>query len=563
MNVSFVCRKFNAMLGVATVTMAVNFFVSLTGSLVIGNMVGAEGLAGFNVCAPVFAITGFFAALLSVGSGLVFSQAMGAFDERKAMGVWSQTAALALGLGVVIGLVMLVGGGLYMKFNGVTGEILRQAQSYWRWQTLQLALSPIVLLMMAMIYADGDALVATLAGGVYVGGTVLFSLFFTWYFGTAGGVSCGTSLAMVFVLAVASTHFLRKHNHLKFIRYFSWKDLGQTLASSAPDSTIYFCWGLLILVVNRYTVSVLEHQDMLAVVALGASIVQFSIVFDGIGEAIVPLGGMYAGEENWPALRKLANHSALMAIAEGLICGIVMYAFAPQICPLFGFRGENAPLLPDAIATMRTLAFAMPFMGFLMMANTHYLVVRHVKFAVSVTIVKDFLFPCLLMFPCASVWGFEGCWIGFALGYLLAAAYPFVFVRLRYGRHLFPWLVPQDGGKILNFAIRLTKENLIVARDRIENFLRKGGVQEPVIRHVMLTVEDTALETFEHNAKRDSIVEYSVFLNRPELVRLITRDTGKAFDVNRALPHLSAIAKGRYLNTLNCNRSEYSFKVEG
>ena len=46
--VSFVRRKFNAMLGVATVSMAVNFVVMLSGSLIAGNLLGKEGLAGIR-----------------------------------------------------------------------------------------------------------------------------------------------------------------------------------------------------------------------------------------------------------------------------------------------------------------------------------------------------------------------------------------------------------------------------------------------------------------------------------------------------------------------------------
>jgi len=509
----------------------------------------------------VFAIASFFAALLSVGSGLVFSQAMGAFDEHRAAGIWSQTFAIALALGVVTGLVMTLGGGLYMSFNGVTGEILRQAQGYWRWQALQLTLSPLVLLMMAMIYADGDSLVATLAGVAYVGGTIVFSLFFTWLFGNAGGVSCGTSLAMVCVLAVASTHFLRKNNHLRFIRYFSLKDLGSTLANSAPDATVYFCWGLLILIVNRYAVGVLGRQDMLAVVALGASVVQFSIVFDGIGEALIPLGGMYAGEGNWPALRQLANHSAVMAVVEGVVCGLVAFFFADPICQAYGFRGENAALLPNAVATIRTLAFAMPFMGFLMMANTHFLIVRHPVFAVSVTVVKDFVLPCLMMFPFAMVCGFEGIWVGFAVGYLLAAVYPFLFVLLRYGRREFPWLIRADDGMILDFTERLTPSGVAAARDRVERFLVEHRIPDLIVKRVMFSVEETGVVSASRNRRQRTIAEYAVFLDRPGFVRLVTRDMGRAFDVNGLTPYLSAIAERRYLNTLNCNRSEYVFKL--
>ncbi len=551
--VSFVRRKFNAMLGVATVSMAVNFIVMLSGSLVAGNLLGKEGLAGVNVCTPAFAVASFLGSLISVGAGLVFAQAMGEFDERRAAGVWSQSAYLALGLGALIFLAMFFGGELFMDFNGITGAIRAEAASYWRWQAVSMGLTPALLLVMAMVYADGDGTVAMCAGGCYVGGTLLFSVLFTFLSGHAGGISGGTALTIVMVLAVSSLHFLRRNNHLKFVRYFSLRDLGRTVLRSAPDATIYLCWGLLALIVNRFTV-MRFGEELLAVVALGVSVVQFSIVFDGVGEALIPLGGMYAGERNSPALRELATHSALVAAGEGVLVGLVLLVFASPIATAYGFRGEAETLLPQAAGVVRSLAFAMPFMGFLMMANTHYLVVGHVKLAVSVTILKDFVLSCLFALLFGGLFGFGGLWIGTVVGYAAAAAYPFLFVRLAYGRDRFPWLVARDGAAV-NFAIRLNRESLVAARDRIADFLREGGVDDIVVNRVMYSVEENGLAAIEKNAARRPYVEYFVSLAKPDFVRLIVRDEGIAMETP-----FRAFSEIRYLNTLNCNRTEHWFR---
>lgn len=552
--VSFVKRKFNAMLGVATVTMAVNFVVMLSGSLVAGNLLGKEGLAGVNVCTPVFAVASFLGALISVGAGLVFAQAMGEFDERRAAGVWSQSAGLALGLGLLIFLAMTVGGEFFMDFNGVTGAIRAEAESYWRGQAVSMGLTPALLLVMAMVYADGDGLVAMCAGGCYVGGTLLFSVLFTLLTGHAGGISGGTALTILVVLTVASLHFLRKNNHLKFIRYFSLRDLGKTVLSSVPDATIYLCWGLLVLVVNRFTV-MRFGEELLAVVALGVSVVQFSIVFDGVGEALIPLGGMYAGERNGPALRELATHAALVAVGEGVLVGLVLLAFASPIATAYGFRGEAEKLLPQAVVVVRSLAFAMPFMGFLMMANTHYLVVGHVKLAVSVTILKDFVLSGLFALLFGTLFGFDGLWTGMIAGYAVSAVYPFAFAWFVHGRGMFPWLVAKDG-RSLDFAIRLDRESLIAARDRIADFLLKGGVDGITVDHVRCSIERNGLAAIEKNAAGRTCVEYFVSLAKSDAVRLIVRDDGVAMETP-----FREFSESRYLNTLNCNRTEHWFKL--
>ena len=64
--------KFNRMLVIGTMTMAVNYIVMLAGSVIAGNLVGADGLSALNVCTPVFGVASFLASLLSVGTALVF-----------------------------------------------------------------------------------------------------------------------------------------------------------------------------------------------------------------------------------------------------------------------------------------------------------------------------------------------------------------------------------------------------------------------------------------------------------------------------------------------------------
>ena len=556
--VSFIRRKFNAMLGVATVTMSVNYIVMLSGSVIVGNIVGADGLSAVSACTPIFGIASFIASLLSVGAGLVFSQAMGAFNDRRAGGIFTQSFALALVFGTALALAMAVGRDLFLDFTGVTDAVRSQSVAYWRWQTVAMALTPMVLLLEALVYADGDSVVAAAAGACHVAGSIGLSILFTKLTGTAGGASAGTALTMLLVTAVASLHFLRKNNHLRFVRHWSARDFGTTCAGSLPDASIYLCWGLLILLVNKVTV-VEFGERLLPVVALAASVVEFSIIFDGVGEALIPLGGMYMGEGNTAALRKLANHSALMATLEGVACGIVFALFAPVIAPLYGIRGSAAALLPESVTMIRILACAMPFMGFLMMANTHFLVVRHVPLAVSVTYMKDLILPGLMIFPCTHVWGFNGLWIGFSLGYALAAAYPFLVVLICHGRRLFPWLVEPDSERILDFAAYLTPDAADSAAERIANYLSEHGVQEQIVKRVKFVVAETG--AISAAQQKTAIAAYTVFLDRPGSVRVVLRDTGVAFDATAHTPHLSSFAERRYLNTLNCNRSEHLFKT--
>lgn len=550
--VSFVKRKFNQMLAVGTMTMAVNYVVMLSGSVIAGNLIGADGLSALNVCTPAFGVASFLASLLSVGTALVFSRAMGAFDERRAARVFSQSLALSVVMGAVIFAAMRFGGDAFLDLTGVTGAVRTQAEGYWRMQSVAMALLPLVLLLESLVYADGDAVVAALAGLVHVAGAIGLSVWYVRLSGAAYGVAGGMVFTMLFVLCVCGLHAFRRNNHLKFGLGFSAADLRETLAASLADSTIYLCWGALVFIVNRFAVAA-HGQDLLPVVALAASIVEFSIVFDGVGEALIPVGGMYAGEGNRPALRELANHSALMATLEGIVCGAALYWLAPQVAGLYGLRGESAALLPEAVGMARALAFAMPFMGLLMMMNTHYLVVRHIPFAVSVTVMKDFACPCLGVLALGAAFGTKGMWLGFAVGYAAAAAYPFLFVLARHGRDRFPWLIERDDGRSDNFAIMLTEAALGDAKARVATFLNDHELFEtgPLLE----VIERSGRATILGN-RRQVCCEYFVSVEDRDAVRLIVRDSGRPADVSR---NLGAPAERKYLNTLGCNRTEWRF----
>ena len=543
---SFVKWKFNRMLTVATVVMAVNYVVMLSGSVIVGNLVGADGLAGVNTCTPVFGVASFLASLLSVGSGLVFSRAMGAFDAQRAAGVFSQSMMTAIGLGTAIYGAMLLGETAFLDMTGVSGAVRLQAEHYWRWQAIAMALLPSVLTLEALVYADGDGTVALLAGATHVSGAIGLATFCTWRGGDAGGASLGAAVTMMAVLVVCAAHFLRKNNHLKFRNHFSAADLRETLAASLADSTIYLCWGVLVFVVNKFTV-VKYGQEVLPLVALAASVVEFSIVFDGVGEALIPLGGMYDGEGNKPALKTLAGWSAFVAVLEGLACGVLFFSLAPQIALHYGDFGPSAERLADAVGLVRTLAYAMPFMALLMMMNTHYLVVHHLPFAVSVTVMKDFVCPCVGVLTLGN-FGEAGVWAGFTAGYVTATAYPFLFVLIRHGRDLFPWLIERDDGRSVDFTVKLTADALADAKGRIGEFLNGRGICGT--DGVLAAIEADGQATVAANA-HPVTAEYYVSAEKEGVVRIIVRDNGKALKSDG----------GTYLNTIGCNRTEYLFDI--
>ena len=58
-------------------------------------------------------------------------------------------------------------------------------------------------------------------------------------------------------------------------------------------------------------------EEYLVLLAVAVSLIEFSVVFDGIGMAIQPLIGVYLGEKNHLLIRRLMKDTVLTAIIEG------------------------------------------------------------------------------------------------------------------------------------------------------------------------------------------------------------------------------------------------------
>ena len=207
----------------------------------------------------------------------------------------------------------------------------------------------------------------------------------------------------------------------------------------------------------------------------------------------------------------------------------------------------------------RTLALAMPFMGLLMMMNTHYLVVGHVPFAVSVTVMKDFVCPCAGALSLGAVFGARGMWVGFVAGYAVAVAYPFLFVLARHGRELFPWLIARDDGRVIDFTVRLTERSLSAAADRIAEYLNGHGVFGAVVGRVKAVLADAGVATIGANRRRVTC-EYYVSLEVRGVVRVVVRDDGRTTGAEIRPPEIAGVTCRR-LNTIGCNRTEYRFDI--
>ena len=561
---SFAKGEYFKLLRATGFSVIVWFAMLIADTIVTGNFIGADGIAGISVVIPFTTVAAFTATLIACGAAILFSRHQGAFDRERAARVTGTAFTTAIATGVLSYVVMCLVRDPYLDSLGLSDAVRFQAEAYWRWQSVLIACIPLEYLVEHLICADGDDTASILSSLANFCLNVSLSIAFTVWLGHAGGAALGTLVALLADTAIEATHFLKKTNSVSVRLRFSLPDLGEMLSLGIVDAIPYVLWGAALAILNKFTLSHFGER-YLPVVVVAFQALEFSVIFDGLGEAYKPVGGMYAGEGNSTALKFMSGFYFRLALAVGVVTGVAFWLAGPIIPNVYNITD------PAAVATcatmVRHLAIAMPFMSVLMMLTSQYLVTGRVVLPVGIAVVKDFLaitaFPLLF----ASFLGLNGLWLGFPVGFAISLGITALIVRLRHPKS-FPWLVPPDDGRTLNISVVVDDNAVVAARESLADFLRNHGADADAIFKMMLIVEETMMLTRERNGKRRVIAEASVTA-QDDAVRLIMRDTGDIMDVTsgdaqsdsfRAM-FLASMMREQderaYLITLSCNRSEY------
>ena len=560
--VSLARSKFNSLLFSATLTMIVVYLMLLSDTLIVGNIVGENGIAAINIVTPLYSAANFVAGLIGMGTAYLYCRAMGEFQKDRAAGLFSQSVVLALLSGVAMFFLMLGLKDRYLDYMNISGAIRAEVEAYWKYEKFVILLVPINYLMIEMVYCDGDELISVLGNVIMVVGNIAQSIFLCLKLGTAGA-SLGTAIGMTLATLTLCLHFFRKSNTLHFRRHFSLRDIGEMNRLALTDAVIYICWSVLGILLNKLVIT-RYGEAFLPVLTVVLGVYEFSLVFDGIGEAVSPLGEVYLGEKNYENEASLLRYAFWVCAAEGAAVMLLLFLAAPVIPRLYDITSPE--LIPQCIKAVRIMAFVMPFSAVTYLMTSQYLLVRKVALASLFAMSQSLLFAALFCPLLSRALGLSGIWLGLVFSPPAALALYSAYVYWRYGKKKFPWLLDENEFPTLNHSFSLTKEGVMEMRALAEDFLLRHDVERQTVFRIMLLIEECGMATIAENGGKAVLAEYSLML-ADDGVKLTLRDNGKIFDITETDAEIRDISSyvvsslmrssdyRQYLTTISFNRS--------
>lgn len=557
MSKNFCNTKFRSLLLAGSITIVIQYLLVISDTIVIGNILGEQALAAVNVVKPYHSFAIFLASLLSIGTSVFYSLETGKFDREKANALFSQGVILEVLAGVLLFVLGLVGKDIYFQYLNLSAQVAAAASDYFFYYLFVILLLPVYTVLLELVYADGDDLICNISSITQMGVNLVSSVALCFVMGIRG-VGLGTLLGILFSIAVLFVHFFRKQNTLRFSWYMCLKDTLRMLKCGITDASAYLFMGLTSMTASKYVIYRFGEYYLPALLVV-FNILELTIVFDGIGQAVTPLVNVYRGEENQPGVRRVMKTALKFAIGEGVSMTILLYLFGGYIAELFGL--EDAKLIRITQIALRLVSPFFFCTGVLFLQTTYYMIVEKILLSTVITGIKDWLVPCVCIYGFGTVFGISGVWIGLGVAPFFSIVLTLLFVYLRYGREKFPLLLEPDPKAVRIFDVELSKEGIIRLRNQVEAFLVDTQITPGSVNRTMLFIEEVGMLTVEQNRGRKVSCECSVMIG--DDVQIIFRDDGITYDPTNADNQVESLRSYVLANLMLSTRDRRSLVTTG
>ena len=522
-------RKFSSMFISGTFTKAVMYIMLLCDSIIAGYFIGENGVAAINAITPVTGIVTFFGDLVSTGVGIVFTREIGAMRKKRADEIYGQGLIISISIGLISALTIFLIQDMYFSIGGIKGEILEQALKYYRLAPINAFLTIVIFYLEQMVYSDGDELCNNICYAFQIGGNIICSIILAKYMGMTG-IILGSVIGNGLGIAACCWHYFRKGNTLRFVWHLSFKDFLLTSRYSIVDSSVYLCWAMMDYVMIGF-VSSHYGETGLVTLAVVVSLIEFSVVLDGVGMAMQPLIGTYYGEKNHVLIKRVMKAALKAAVLEGAIATVLICIFARQFCGLFGISGGAA--LAPSITAIRIVSLGFTLCSIVSLTTSYYMLIDRIRMATCFAILQNGLLYILFPILGSLIFGINGMWAGFIVASLLTLISAYVYVYLRFGKENFPYLLKDIDSEIKVMDDTLTTETAASLSENVKDLLLSHDYPKKAANHAALFVEEIGLTILEKNRKTNQklFFELSLFFEE-DSVLIIERDSGELFDIS-------------------------------
>ena len=519
-----------------------NSITNMIDSIIAGRYLGTAGLSAMKLALPIFSIFALFSVVLGSGLSVVVSKDITRGRRDRANKVFQQVFTVA----ALISLVMMAMAifcpdvpARWMAGASADAEMILNTSQYLR---------PLMLASLAIILYDVIGYIILLEGKnnlIFYASIAIFGIditgdFLTWYMNWGIiGLAASTALSYVVACMILMSHYLSGKSEFS-LRFALPKknDMAGVFKQGLPLCIYQACnftWSiaanhLMLLYGTAEHLAALSVQDALRYVPKALTA--------GATRAVLLLAGIFRGEEDSKAIRRLQNDIVKCSFFCGSAVAVIMAIFARPLISMF----TSDPTV-RSLGVYALLVY-LPSIPFLILNGCCASFLQGIGksfFSSLMYVCNRLILPLASMLILCPIFEADGIYLSFAACELAMTALFFLLLFLyRKVNHIEEFKLFDDIIADVQFIVH-DKEEAVQISQAIHEFFRDHGATSAQAYQIALCAEELCINSLEHgfNDGRQHHLEVRAALTKKHAI-LRLRDDCRPFDLT---------AQSKMLNT--------------
>ena len=327
-------------------TSLVTTICTIVDAILVGNLVGPDGLAVANISTPVFLLYALFGITIGVGANVHIGRMLGASDVNSANRVFHAQICLGLIIGF-LSLSPLLFKNAYFSFLGVTEELYPLAEQYL---TVVMWSAPVFVtyhILSVSVRTDSDPKLAAASSAVVIFTNLSLDLLFMKVFAWGIiGASASLCIAEALGTLVLLTHFFKKRKLLKLRLILpKFSDIGKFVCHGFGMGSANIFGAVVMLVFNTMLLRFGNGMGAVFVAIYGVIYTIGTIpagVFEGASNSLSTVTSFLAGESDTDGIFTVLKKALFVAVVGGGILAVLCAVFSNALVWFFGIRDASA-----------------------------------------------------------------------------------------------------------------------------------------------------------------------------------------------------------------------------
>lgn len=419
---------FKYLLPSISATLVTSIYV-LADTIMIGQGIGASGIAALNYILPVFTLFFGTGLLLGVGGAVLMSVANGSGNKKLADTYFTSSVMW----GAIIALLYMIIGSIFLKPIGyMLGSDESNIHLFTSYGRYLIGFAPVFVfssLLQAFVrndHAPKRAMVAVIAGGVM---NIILDYIFIFIFkmGMAGG-AIATVLGSVTSVTILLTHFKSKQNTMRFVKLEApFKILGNILHSGFPSFLIEIASGIVVLVFNLQLLKYVGETGVVVYSIIANTAIVAMSLFNGVSQGAQPIMATNYGAKQLKRVVEVRQLAAITAFIIGVIIFLVGFLF-PEVAVEM-FVKPTPEITQMARGAIRIYFIAFIFMSLNILYSTYFQSILKANLSMIICLLRGIVISIILVFILPTFMGVTGIWLVMPITECITVLVAFTLVK--------------------------------------------------------------------------------------------------------------------------------------